>query len=264
MAQPKRRKKTSPPAAEQSAAQPTTPARGYQLDFTPRSEMQNQTLKIIMDHDLSFVIGPTGTGKTFLATVAALRSLYSRRSPIKKLIVVRPAVTAQEDIGFLPGGVDEKLSQFVAPVYDHIIKLVGQEEFDHLIKKGKVEVVPIGYLRGRNFDNCFVILDEAQNANIDQFKLTITRIAENGKIAVCGDIEQLDIPREYSGLVDAIPRFSDDPTFGFVALPETEIQRHPLVARILSKYKNPGPDDQPKVVSSNDDRPAAGIDLEQL
>jgi phosphate starvation-inducible PhoH-like protein len=186
-------------------------------------------------------VGATGTGKTFLATVAALRCLYNRKNPVRKIYIIRPAVAAQEDIGFLPGDVSEKLAYFIAPVFDHIAKLVGEEELNKLIEKRKVEVLPIGFLRGRNFEDCCVIFDEAQNANKDQLLLTITRIAQNSKIIICGDPQQLDIHAHHSGLIDALPRFIEnpDPDIGVITLPESEIQRHPLVARILERYKEP-------------------------
>jgi len=244
--------------------QPKQKSTGYRLNFEPRSDLQRDVLKTIMDYDLTFLTGPTGTGKTFLAVVAALRCIYNRKHPIKKLIVVRPAVTAQEDIGFLPGDVNDKLAHFVAPVYDHIIKLVGEEEFKHLMEKERIEIIPVGYLRGRNFENAFVILDEAQNANKDQFLLTITRIAENSKIVVCGDINQLDIHAKDSGLVDAIPRFVDnpEPEIAVITLPESEIQRHPLVTKILAKYKDQP--DQNTTIEEKAEEPAEAISLEEL
>jgi len=256
----KRKKKK----AETEDEQPRQKSAGYKLNFEPRSTMQRDVLKTIMDHDLIFLTGPTGTGKTFLAVVAALRCIYNRRHPIKKLIVVRPAVAAQEDIGFLPGDVNEKLAYFVAPIYDHIIKLVGNVEFRHLMEKEQIEIIPVGYLRGRNFENAFVILDEAQNANKDQLLLTITRIAENAKIVVCGDTDQLDIYHKDSGLVDAIPRFIDDPEpeIAIITLPETEIQRHPLVAKILAKYKAK-PEDS-TATDMKADEPQEAVSLDEL
>jgi len=231
-----KRKKTAPTEdIADKVRRATTPIQKLNR-FEPKSALQVEVLKVIGQHDVSFVIGPTGTGKTYLTVVAGLRSLFKRGGNVDKLIIVRPAITAQEDIGFLPGGADEKLAHFVAPVHDHICDLIGKDEFKKLCEKGKIETIPVGYLRGRNFKNSFVIFDEAQNATIDQFKLVITRIADNSKVVVCGDVRQCDIYEKQSGLNDAVPRFNDDPSFGFINLPPTEIHRHPIVAKILAKY----------------------------
>jgi len=274
MASSKRRKKQEIELAETEQKQNPNPTAGsgYRLKFEPRSVRQLRIIKNVMNHDISFVIGPTGTGKTFLATVAALRCVYNRQSPINKIIVIRPAVTAQEEVGFLPGSVDDKMAYFVAPVYEHIIKLVGKEEFNHLMQKQVIEVIPIAFLRGRNFDNAFVILDEAQNTNKEQIFLVLTRIAQNSKVVVCGDPDQLDIYQHDSGLLDCVPRFQDNPNprVYMCQMEEKDIVRHELVSYIVKIYHKDRPSPHNLVIDENqyDDTsmhtPESGIDLGQL
>ena len=189
------------------------------------------------NHPLTFAIGPAGTGKTFLAVAYGV-SLF-RRNEIKRIVLTRPAVEAGESLGFLPGDLREKVDPYLQPLYDALYVLLGTEAVDKMIEKKQIEIAPLAYMRGRTLDDAIVILDEAQNTTTSQMKMFLTRLGFHSKMIVTGDITQIDLKtQEMSGLLDAQRRLQGIPEIGFVQLKLSDIVRHPLVSKILSKYEN--------------------------
>ncbi len=198
---------------------------------------QAQFIKIMKNHPLTFAIGPAGTGKTFLAVAYGV-SLF-RRNEIKRIVLTRPAVEAGESLGFLPGDLREKVDPYLQPLYDALYVLLGTEAVDKMIEKKQIEIAPLAYMRGRTLDDAIVILDEAQNTTTSQMKMFLTRLGFHSKMIVTGDITQIDLKtQEMSGLLDAQRRLQGIPEIGFVQLKLSDIVRHPLVSKILSKYEN--------------------------
>jgi phosphate starvation-inducible PhoH-like protein len=203
----------------------------------PRSHNQAVYLRAIEQHDLVFGIGPAGTGKTYLAVAVALKAVLSRSR--RKLILTRPVVEAGENLGFLPGDLEQKISPYLRPLYDAMESLVPVETIRRMEENRTLEIAPLAYMRGRTLSDCFIILDEAQNTTKEQMKMFLTRIGEGSKVVVTGDITQIDLPRrQNSGLLNVIRVLERIREIAFVFLGEEDVVRHPLVRKIVRAYQD--------------------------
>jgi len=206
--------------------------------FEPRGERQRKYLEQIQKKSLTFGLGAAGTGKTYLAVAAAVRSL--RAGEVRRLIMTRPVVEAGEHLGFLPGDLQAKLDPYLRPVYDALRDLVDLEDIQRLEEAGVIEVAPLAYMRGRTLSNAFVILDEAQNTTLSQMKMFLTRLGENSKMVVTGDPSQTDLERgARSGLSDAVLRLQGFAEVGVTEFTAKDVCRHPLVEQIVRAYESP-------------------------
>ncbi len=202
----------------------------------PRTPGQATYVQAIQDHDLVFCIGPAGTGKTYLAVAMAISALKQER--IKKLVLVRPAVEAGESLGFLPGDLQAKINPYLRPLLDALRDLMDYEQVKRLTDQDVIEMIPLAYMRGRTLNDAFIILDEAQNTTVAQMKMFLTRMGNNSKVVVSGDVTQIDLPpHTQSGLVDGLSRLRGIEGFGEVQLKRADIVRHPLVQRIVDAYE---------------------------
>ena len=202
----------------------------------PRTLRQKKFIDAMETHDLTFALGPAGTGKTFLAAVLAVRMLTDRK--VKKLILTRPAVEAGERLGFLPGDLQQKVDPYLRPLYDSLHALLGTERTTLLLEKGIIEVAPLAYMRGRTLDNAFIILDEAQNTTPAQMKMVLTRLGENSRMVVTGDITQIDLGyKQTSGLVHAAEVLKDVVGVAICRLTSSDVIRHILVQRVIDAYE---------------------------
>ncbi len=198
---------------------------------------QKEYISAIRGKDLVFGIGPAGTGKTYLAVVMAVTAL--KNGHVKRIILTRPAVEAGESLGFLPGDLKEKVDPYLRPLYDALHDILGLEQTTRLIERGTIEIAPLAYMRGRTLDDAFVILDEAQNTTQAQMKMFLTRLGFGSKIVVTGDTSQIDLPRGVqSGLRAAERILKDVSGIKFIHLDQTDVVRHPLVAKIIQAYEN--------------------------
>ncbi|WP_342541159.1 PhoH family protein [Heyndrickxia sp. FSL K6-6286] len=196
---------------------------------------QRQYINDIKKHDLVFGIGPAGTGKTYLAVVMAVAALKSGQ--VRKIILTRPAVEAGESLGFLPGDLKEKVDPYLRPLYDALNDVLGSEHTQRLIERETIEIAPLAYMRGRTLDDAFVILDEAQNTTQAQMKMFLTRLGFSSKMVITGDRTQIDLPKGIqSGLVAAEKILENVSGISFVYLEQSDVVRHPLVARIIDAY----------------------------
>ncbi|WP_062198694.1 PhoH family protein [Massilibacterium senegalense] len=197
---------------------------------------QREYIRAIEKQDLVFGIGPAGTGKTYLAVVMAIKFLKQGR--IKKIILTRPAVEAGENLGFLPGDLKEKVDPYLRPLYDALHDVLGLEQTNRLMERGIIEVAPLAYMRGRTLDDAFVILDEAQNTTAEQMKMFLTRLGFGSKMVITGDETQVDLPRgKKSGLAVSARILKGTEGISFVYLSQTDVVRHPLVAKIIEAYE---------------------------
>ena len=204
-------------------------------EIWPRTDGQTKLFKEILDKEVLFVIGPAGTGKTFIAVSHAVSMLTS--GLINKIIISRPAVEAGEKLGFLPGDLKEKIDPYLRPIYDSFDENLSKDKVIKLIENQKIEIAPIAYLRGRTLNNSYIILDEAQNTSPIQMKMFLTRLGENSRMVVTGDITQIDLhPKNKSGLKDAISNLKKIKDISFVYLTENDVVRHPLVQKIVKAY----------------------------
>jgi phosphate starvation-inducible PhoH-like protein len=201
----------------------------------PRTLRQKAFVEAIERHDLTLAIGPAGTGKTFLATVQAVRMLQERR--VERLILARPAVEAGERLGFLPGDLQQKVDPYLRPLYDALNALLGNERTAQLLEKGTIEVAPLAYMRGRTLADSFVILDEAQNTTCAQMRMALTRLGENSRMVVTGDTTQIDLPPgQLSGLVEAAQVLQGVEGVAICRFGDADVVRHPLVQRLVQAY----------------------------
>jgi phosphate starvation-inducible PhoH-like protein len=197
---------------------------------------QRQYIKAIKNHDITFGIGPAGTGKTFLAAVLAVQALL--KDECDRLILTRPAVEAGERLGFLPGDLQQKVNPFLRPLYDALYEFIDPMKIPELMEKGKIEVAPLAYMRGRTLSNAYVIVDEAQNTTPAQLKMVLTRLGFGSKMIVTGDITQTDLPStQPSGLVVASQILRNVEGIGFCYLTQADVVRHPLVQKIVAAYE---------------------------
>ncbi len=210
-----------------------------------RGPNQRHYLQNITDHDLTFGIGPAGTGKTYLAVASAVAAL--NRDQVRRLVLVRPAVEAGERLGFLPGDLTEKVDPYLRPIYDALYEMLGFERVGKLLEHGVIEVAPLAFMRGRTLNEAFIILDEAQNTTIDQMKMFLTRIGFGSRTVVTGDITQVDIPRpQRSGLRDAVELLRGMQGVSFTFFTAADVVRHPLVQRIVAAYEQRDLPEEPK------------------
>lgn len=203
----------------------------------PRGINQLRYIKRIHQHDISFGVGPAGTGKTFLAVACAVEALMSEA--VARIILVRPAVEAGEHLGFLPGGLTEKVDPYLRPMYDALYELVGMDKVIKLIERQVIEIAPLAFMRGRTLNDSFIILDEAQNTTKEQMKMFLTRIGFKSKAIVNGDITQVDLPRgKLSGLRHAIDVLANVKGISFTFFGNSDVVRHPLVQRVVEAYEH--------------------------
>ena len=202
----------------------------------PRTPNQAQYIANILDHDITFGVGPAGTGKTYLAVAAAVDAL--ERQEIRRILLTRPAVEAGEKLGFLPGDLSQKVDPYLRPLYDALFEMLGFEKVEKLIERNVIEVAPLAYMRGRTLNDAFIILDESQNTTIEQMKMFLTRIGFNSKAVITGDVTQIDLPRNTkSGLRHAIEVLADVEEISFNFFHSEDVVRHPVVARIVNAYE---------------------------
>jgi phosphate starvation-inducible PhoH-like protein len=203
----------------------------------PRNANQAQYVANIFNHDISFGIGPAGTGKTYLAVACAVDAL--EKQEVRRILLTRPAVEAGEKLGFLPGDLSQKVDPYLRPLYDALFEMMGFEKVEKLMERNVIEVAPLAYMRGRTLNDAFIILDESQNTTVEQMKMFLTRIGFNSKAVITGDITQVDLPRGVrSGLRHSIDVLSkvDDISFNFFTA--GDVVRHPIVARIVQAYES--------------------------
>jgi phosphate starvation-inducible PhoH-like protein len=205
-------------------------------DLRGRTPHQIRYLRNILEHDISFGIGPAGTGKTYLAVACAVDAL--ERDAVKRIILTRPAVEAGERLGFLPGDLAQKVDPYLRPLYDALYDLLGFDRTQKMFEKQVIEIAPLAYMRGRTLNHAFVILDEAQNTTVEQMKMFLTRIGFGSKAVVTGDVTQIDLQKsQKSGLVDAMHVLRNVRGIAFSQFSSADVVRHPLVARIVDAYE---------------------------
>ena len=210
-------------------------------DLAGRTPNQVQYLRHILAHDISFGIGPAGTGKTFLAVACAVDAL--ERQGVQRIVLTRPAVEAGERLGFLPGDLAQKVDPYLRPLYDALNDLMGFDRVTKALERGLIEIAPLAFMRGRTLNHAFVILDEAQNSTREQMKMFLTRIGFGSKCVVTGDVSQIDLAKSQpSGLVDAAQVLAGVPGIAFTHFTSADVVRHPLVARIVDAYDKARPD----------------------
>ena len=203
-----------------------------------RSENQLKLVQTFETHDLTFAVGPAGTGKTYMAIALAVRALKNRE--IKRIILTRPAVEAGERLGFLPGDLKDKLDPYLQPLYDALADMIPSRRLQEFMADGTIQIAPLAYMRGRTLDKACVILDEAQNTNLGQLKMFLTRMGVNAKFIVTGDATQIDLPRrEDSGLLAGIQLLEGIKGIATVRFSTEDIVRHPLVTKIVRAFDKP-------------------------
>ena len=201
-----------------------------------RTKNQKKLVAEYYKHDLIFALGPAGTGKTYTAIALAVRALKNRE--VKKLILTRPAVEAGEKLGFLPGDLKDKLDPYLQPLYDALMDMIPPQKLKMLMEEGTIQIAPLAYMRGRTLESAFVILDEAQNTNLGQLKMFLTRMGNNAKFIVTGDASQVDLPsRQDSGLVKGMNILKGIKGIAFINFTKEDIVRHPLVSKIVKAFE---------------------------
>ncbi len=202
----------------------------------PKTPGQRRYVEAIAENDITFGIGPAGTGKTYLAVATAVAALKAHH--IKRIILTRPAVEAGERLGFLPGDLQAKVDPYLRPLYDALFDMIDPDRFDNYLQSGVIEVAPLAFMRGRTLNDAFIILDEAQNTTPEQMKMFLTRMGFNSKVVITGDVTQIDLPKAArSGLVEAEKILKGIEGIAFVYFSEADVVRHPLVARIVRAYE---------------------------
>jgi len=219
----------------------TTDADGAVVLHTRRADLRARTpnqsvyLEAMATHDITFGIGPAGTGKTYLAVACAVDAL--ERSAVQRIVLTRPAVEAGERLGYLPGDLAQKVDPYLRPLYDALYDLMGFDKVAKAFERGALEIAPLGFMRGRTLNHAFVILDEAQNTTPEQMKMFLTRIGFGAKAVVTGDVSQIDLPKnQLSGLIDAERVLRRVKGIAMCRLTSADVVRHPLVARIVDAY----------------------------
>ena len=203
----------------------------------PKTPGQRQYVEAISSHDITFGVGPAGTGKTYLAVAMAVAFLKAKK--IKRIILTRPAVEAGERLGFLPGDLQAKIDPYLRPLYDALFDMIDAERFEQYIQSGVIEVAPLAFMRGRTLNDAFIILDEAQNTTPEQMKMFLTRMGFNSRVVITGDITQIDLPKaQKSGLVEAMRILKGIQGIALQRFLESDVVRHPLVARIIKAYES--------------------------
>lgn len=197
----------------------------------PKTEGQAEYLDVIASNDIVFGLGPAGTGKTFLAVAAALKAFHEGK--VKRIILTRPAVEAGESLGFLPGTFDEKVNPYLQPLFDSLNTLTGKAVVERLKKEGKIEIAPLAYMRGRTLSDAYVLLDEAQNCTWQQLVMLLTRLGEDSRCILTGDVTQVDLERTKSGFAEMTAALQHVPGIGLHEFGTVDVVRHPLVASII-------------------------------
>jgi phosphate starvation-inducible PhoH-like protein len=204
----------------------------YVKNIKPRSEGQAELMKAIDEYNLTMAVGPAGTGKTYLAISKAVEAL--EKGQVERIILSRPAMEAGESLGYLPGGLDEKMAPYLRPLYDALGDRLGGQKVKHLLDNGTIEIAPVGFMRGRTLNNSFIVIDEAQNCTYGQLKMLLSRLGWHSTMIVTGDPDQSDLLDGMSGLSDIINRMEPLPNIAICRLGQSDIVRHPLVAEILT------------------------------
>ena len=208
---------------------------GVKRTVQPRSLNQRRYIEAIEQNDMVFGVGPAGTGKTYLAVAMAVAAMNAKK--ISRIVLVRPAVEAGERLGFLPGSLQEKVDPYLRPLYDALYDLLEPERVDKMLEKNVIEVAPLAFMRGRTLNDAFIIMDEAQNTTVEQMKMFLTRLGNNSKAVITGDITQIDLPNpRKSGLVDAINVLDGVEGIHFCHFEDGDVVRHALVQRIVRAY----------------------------
>jgi len=224
---------------ERSSDEPSQPGMTLMTrkgDLHGRTPRQVQYLRQIQDHDITFGIGPAGTGKTYLAVACAVDAM--ERDQVSRIILTRPAVEAGERLGFLPGDLAQKVDPYLRPLYDALYDLMGFDKVTKLFEKGSIEIAPLAYMRGRTLNHAFIILDEAQNTTPEQMKMFLTRMGIGSKAVITGDVTQIDLQRgQKSGLIESRLILKDVRGIAFTDFLAEDVVRHPLVARIVAAYE---------------------------
>ncbi len=206
-------------------------------DLHGRTPRQVEYLQQIQDHDITFGIGPAGTGKTYLAVASAVDAMT--RDRVKRIVLVRPAVEAGERLGFLPGDLNQKVDPYLRPLYDALYDLAGYDTVNKMFERGAIEVAPLAYMRGRTLNQSFIILDEAQNTTPEQMKMFLTRIGFGTKAVITGDVTQIDLQKhQKSGLVEAAKILKNVKGIAFTHFLSADVVRHPLVQKIINAYED--------------------------
>src|SRR3954451_8631705 len=207
---------------------------GIKRAVQPRSLNQRKYIEAIEQNDMVFGVGPAGTGKTYLAVAMAVAAINAKK--VSRIVLVRPAVEAGERLGFLPGTLQEKVDPYLRPLYDALYDLMEQDKVDRFLEKNVIEIAPIAFMRGRTLNDAFIILDEAQNTTAEQMKMFVTRLGNNAKAVITGDVTQIDLPHKRSGLLEAIDILKGVQGIGFTMFDEVDVVRHQLVQRIIRAY----------------------------
>ncbi|MBQ5997875.1 MAG: PhoH family protein [Treponema sp.] len=203
----------------------------------PRTQHQADYIQSMRDNDMVFCIGAAGSGKTFIAVAEALRLVLSHK--VSRLVLTRPVVEAGENLGFLPGDLEDKINPYLRPLYDSMEMILPRETVKRLVEAEIIEIAPLAYMRGRTLNNCVIILDEAQNTTKEQMKMFLTRMGENSKVFITGDITQIDLPKKVvSGLVHATGLLEGIDGIGLLRLSAEDVVRNPLVKKIVKAYEN--------------------------
>ena len=203
----------------------------------PRSKNQKRYFELLNSKDIVFAYGPAGTGKTFLAVAKALASL--QQGLVKKIILSRPAVEAGEKLGFLPGDLKEKVDPFLRPIYDALYDMMPYDQVEKKLVNNIIEIAPIAFMRGRTLEDCYIILDEAQNTTKIQMKMFLTRLGKNSKMVIVGDTTQIDlVSKTDSGLIDASKKLHNIEDIGFIKLDQKDVVRHEVVRKIINAYED--------------------------
>lgn len=208
--------------------------RGFKI--VPKTKNQRKLVESVKENDLVFAIGPAGTGKTYISVALAVKALKNK--DVKKIIITRPAVEAGENLGFLPGDLQEKIDPYLRPIYDALNDMIPSEKLKYYRENGVIEIAPLAYMRGRTLNNAYVLLDEAQNTTPMQLKMFLTRMGPNSKVIITGDGSQIDLPKKMnSGLTDAVRVLEGVKGIGFVYLDGDDVVRHKLVRNIIKAYE---------------------------
>ena len=216
---------------------------GIKRTVQPRSINQRKYVEAIEQNDMVFGVGPAGTGKTYLAVAMAVAAINAKK--VSRIVLVRPAVEAGERLGFLPGTLQEKVDPYLRPLYDALYDLLDPEKVDKMLEKNVIEVAPLAFMRGRTLNDAFIIMDEAQNTTIEQMKMFLTRMGNNSKAVITGDITQIDLPNpRKSGLLDAINVLNGVEGIHFCHFEDCDVVRHALVQRIVRAYESAKPQQQ--------------------
>jgi len=216
---------------------------GAKRTVQPRSINQRKYVDAIEQNDMTFGVGPAGTGKTYLAVAMAVAAMNAKK--VSRIVLVRPAVEAGEKLGFLPGSLQEKVDPYLRPLYDALYDLLEPEKVDKMLEKNAIEVAPLAFMRGRTLNDAFIIMDEAQNTTIEQMKMFLTRLGNNSKAVITGDITQIDLPNpRRSGLLDAINVLDGVEGIHFCHFEDIDVVRHALVQRIVRAYESVKPQQQ--------------------